>query len=143
MRVSIVAFISGVIFAIGLGISGMTQPQKIIAFLNINSKWSPALILVMASALLVSSATYFMVRKKMKPFIADHWSLPTNNAIDKALIFGSILFGIGWGLAGYCPGPAFVSLVSLQRPAFLFVASMLFGMFIFKIFKKVSTRKYE
>ena len=143
MRVSIVAFISGAIFAIGLGISGMTQPQKIIAFLNIDSNWNPALILVMASALLVSGATYFLVRKRMKPFIADHWSLPSINAIDKALIFGSILFGLGWGLAGYCPGPAFVSLVSLQRPAFVFVAAMLLGMFIFKIFKKVSTRKYE
>jgi uncharacterized membrane protein YedE/YeeE len=129
-----VSFISGLIFALGLGIAGMTRPQKILAFLDLGDLWNPTLLFVMGAAVLVFGSTYSLTRKRSAPLFASKWHLPQNGPISKSLIFGSLLFGIGWGLAGYCPGPAIVSLASLQTTSLIFASSMIAGMLIFKIF---------
>lgn len=137
MKNNISALIVGFIFAIGLGISGMTQPQKVIGFLDLfgsaNSSWDPSLIFVMIGAIAVHFVTYKIVRKRKTPFFSSSWHVPTKNEITPALVVGSILFGMGWGLAGYCPGPAITSLASFEIKPVIFVISMILGMYIFKI----------
>jgi uncharacterized membrane protein YedE/YeeE len=141
MKISISSFISGLIFALGLGIAGMTRPQKIIAFLDIGGAWNPALIFVMGAAVIVFGVTYILIRKRNTPLFANEWHVPKSGPVSRSLIVGSLLFGIGWGLAGYCPGPAIVSLASFQTSSLIFVSSMIAGMLSFKIFDiKVKTK---
>ncbi len=130
------AFLSllcGFIFAIGLGISGMTDPNKVIGFLTLNKDWDPSLAFVMAGAIAIHGTTYFLFRKKTEPFFASSFSKPTTNSITPQLIFGALLFGLGWGIGGFCPGPAVVSTVSLHPKVGVFVVSMLSGFFLVNI----------
>lgn len=136
MKLSIAAFVLGILFAVGLGIAGMTQPIKIIAFLDVTGDWDPSLLLVMASATLVYFLCYRWITQRRAPLLAEKFSLPTAKQIDARLITGSVLFGIGWGLSGYCPGPALVALPSLAPATVVFVASMLAGMVLFKLIEK-------
>ena len=136
MRNALASLIVGFMFAIGLGLSGMTQPQKVIGFLNIFSQWDPSLMFVMFGAISVHFVTYKLIRKKKTPLISSTWHVPTKKEITPALIGGSFLFGIGWALGGYCPGPALTSLASLSTKPFVFVISMLLGMWIFKVIDK-------
>ena len=137
MKNKLISFISGLIFAVGLGLSGMIQPQKIINFLNIFGDWDYSLIFVMGSAVFISGISYLIIKKLKKPILSNAWNIPTNGSVDHKLIFGSALFGVGWGLSGFCPGPAVVSLVTLNKSSILFVISMLTGMILFQIYKKV------
>ncbi len=131
------AFGAGLIFALGLGLSGMTQPSKIIGFLDVTGAWDPSLALVMLGAIAVHSLTYHLwLKKKSKPMFATSFSIPTNKKLDSKLITGAVLFGIGWGLSGFCPGPALVSLVSLQPTVLIFVASMMAGMALFHVYER-------
>jgi len=123
-----VAFFSGLIFSLGLGISGMTQPQKVQAFLDIFGNWNPALALVMVGAIGVHLIFYRWTLKKEKPLLSKSFEIPKSQEINKRLIFGAAIFGIGWGLAGFCPGPAIASLASLNYEVFLFVIFMIIGM---------------
>lgn len=127
------AWLVGFLFALGLGISGMTQPLKVIGFLDLFGSWDPSLMFVMVGAILVHLILYWAIRKRSAPVFSMRWHVPEKTKITKSLIIGSLLFGIGWGLAGYCPGPALTSLASFQSRAFLFVGSMILGMFIFKL----------
>jgi uncharacterized membrane protein YedE/YeeE len=137
MKTAIVAFVVGVIFSIGLGIAGMTQPQKIIGFLDIFGSWDMSLLYVMVGAITVHFITYRLIRLRKTPLLTPTWRVPTKKEITPALIIGSIMFGIGWGLGGYCPGPAVASLASFElRPA-LFVVSMIVGMLLFKLADKI------
>jgi uncharacterized protein len=126
-----VSFLVGLIFAIGLSLSGMTQPQKIISFLD-PWHWDPSLLFVMVGALAVHIVAYPLVRKRKSPLLDTRWHVPTRNDITTRLILGSALFGIGWGLGGFCPGPAITSLASGDVKALLFVFAMIAGMVIFK-----------
>lgn len=126
-----VSFIAGLIFAIGLAVAGMTQPQKIIAFLN-PWGWDPSLMFVMVGAIGVHFITYRFTRKRTSPLLDTQWHVPTRNDITARLVIGSALFGIGWGVGGFCPGPGLVSLASGDARAFIFVGAMLVGMFLFK-----------
>lgn len=132
MKNSIVSFVVGIIFAIGLGVSGMTQPPKIAGFLNIFGLWDPSLLFVMIGAIGVHIIAYPLIRKRRLPVFVNEWQVPKNTKLTKSLVLGAFIFGIGWGLSGYCPGPGIVSLASLGSRPVLFVLSMLFGMFIFK-----------
>ncbi|MDC1173925.1 YeeE/YedE family protein [Bacteriovoracaceae bacterium] len=132
---NIISLISGIIFAIGLVISGMVNPEKVIGFLDIFREWDYSLAFVMGGAIGVNLLFYKLVLSK-KPLFADAHSLPLNKSIDKKLIIGSALFGIGWGLAGICPGPGIVNLVTLKTGAFWFVGSMLVGMGSYKLIFK-------
>lgn len=131
MKNNFSAFAVGFVFSLGLGISGMTRPEKVIGFLDIFGKWDPSLLFVMIGAIGVHFFAFKFIRKKDKPLLADVWHVPKNKKITPALIFGSIIFGFGWGLAGYCPGPAIVSLATFQIFPLTFVAAMIAGMFVF------------
>lgn len=136
MKNAIAAFVVGLVFALGLTLSGMTQPQKVVGFLNLFGDWDPSLIFVMAGAIGVHFITYKLIRRRKSPLLAGNWHVPTKTQITPSLVFGSILFGIGWGLGGFCPGPAVTSLASFESRPFLFVISMLLGMMAFKILDK-------
>lgn len=126
-----VSFLVGFLFAVGLGISGMTQPQKIIGFLN-PWEWDPSLLFVMAGALAVHASTYPLIRKKSSPLLDTKWHVPNRNDVTPRLIIGSALFGVGWGLGGYCPGPGVASLTTGDLRVLLFVGAMIVGMLLFK-----------
>lgn len=126
------ALFCGVLFSLGLGISGMVQPQKVTGFLDLFGSWDPSLIFVMFGAILVYSIGYRVVIRRKIPLFADNFVIPTKKEIDWRLLLGSSLFGIGWGLAGYCPGPAITSFVSFGHSSLLFVSSMLVSMFLFE-----------
>jgi uncharacterized protein len=123
-------FISGLLFGIGLTISGMTDPGRVTDFLDISGAWDPTLILVMAGALTITLPGFMLIQKRPTPFFSEKYYLPTKKDLDVPLISGAILFGIGWGIAGFCPGPAIASLVSLEIESFIFVTAMLGGQFL-------------
>ena len=129
---NVVSFLVGVLFAIGLGVSGMTQPPKVAGFLDIFGNWDPSLMFVMIGAIGVHMVAYFLIRKRQKPVLSHEWHVPRQQLLSKKLIIGSLIFGVGWGLSGYCPGPAVVSLASFGLRPLLFFISMLVGMFCFK-----------
>lgn len=128
--------ISGILFGVGLVLSGMTQPSKVVGFLDFFGNWDPSLAFVMGGAVLINVVLFRMISKRKRPLFAEKFHLPTRKDIDWRLVAGGALFGIGWGMAGYCPGPAITSMVSLQTPAFIFVIAMAAGMFIFTEFEK-------
>lgn len=129
---SLVALVVGFIFAIGLGVSGMTQPAKVIGFLDILGHWDPSLIFVMAGAISIHFVLLKLALKRKAPLLSVQWHIPTKKEITPALVIGSVLFGAGWGLAGFCPGPALTSLASFEPRPFIFVISMIVGMFLFR-----------
>jgi uncharacterized membrane protein YedE/YeeE len=132
-----VTFGAGVLFAVGLVISGMTQPSKVVGFLDFFGRWDPSLAFVMGGAVIINAILFRFIVKRQRPFYEPEFHLPTRNDLDWRLIVGGGLFGIGWGLAGYCPGPGITSLASLQSPAIVFVAAMAVGMLLFSVFDKV------
>lgn len=124
------AFVSGLMFGIGLLVSGMANPSKVLGFLDITGNWDPSLIFVMMGALIVSVIAFQIAKKMKNAFCAESIQIPTSKQIDFNLVIGSMLFGTGWGLAGFCPGPAIVGVGALIPEAALFTASMLAGMFL-------------
>jgi len=140
MNLILGAFISGLIFAVGLGLGGMTQPAKVTAFLDITGNWDPSLAFVMGGAILVYAPLYRLIRRRQSPLFARVFSIPTRADVDPLLIGGSALFGIGWGLGGFCPGPAVVALASGHIAVITFVAAMLAGMYLFKLVDNFRTR---
>ena len=127
------AFAVGLIFAIGLGVAGMTDANKILDFLNVAGDWDPSLLVVIASALSVHFFLYRVILKRKAPLFEKRFLIPTRRDIDTRLIVGSAIFGVGWGLSGLCPGPAITSLLSLGMPVAIFTATMLIGMLIFQL----------
>lgn len=123
-------FFAGVLFALGLVISGMTQPSKVVGFLDIFGNWDPSLALVMGGAVAVHSLAYRWVKGRNSPLLAPTFQIPTKKDIDSKLIIGSALFGVGWGLSGYCPGPAISSSV-VGDPRTLIFASTMVGTMVF------------
>lgn len=124
-----ISIVSGFLFGVGMILSGMSEPANVIAFLDIHGAWSPNLAFVMGGALLVFTPTYFLVSRKSKqPVCTDKFCLSDNKKIDGQLITGAILFGIGWGIAGICPGPAVASIANGSADIVYFVVAMLAGM---------------
>jgi hypothetical protein len=123
-----VAYACGVLFAVGLGVSGMTHPSKVLAFLDFTGEWDPSLALVMGSGVLVNFVFFRMALHQRAPLLAPSFSLPTKTAIDASLVGGAAIFGVGWGLGGFCPGPAVVSVATGATPVVAFVMAMLVGM---------------
>jgi uncharacterized membrane protein YedE/YeeE len=124
-------YLIGVLFGLGLIISGMTNPAKILAFLDIAGAWDPSLIFVMGGAVLVGLIAFYLAKNRTQSFLGGAMQIPTRRDIDRPLIIGSAMFGVGWGLAGFCPGPALVSLGSGELKALVFVVAMLGGMLLF------------
>ena len=127
MKQRIVALLAGFVFAIGLGIAGMTDPRKVIAFLDVTGAWDPSLAFVMIGAIGVHAIAARLARGRARPVLADTFTLPAQQRIDRRLLAGAALFGAGWGAAGFCPGPAIVSLAGLSSNALAFVFAMVFG----------------
>jgi len=124
------ALIAGILFGLGLTLSGMSDPAKVLGFLNIAGDWIPDLIFVMGGAVVVTLIFTPLVVKRARPLLADSFSLPTTQTLDKRLVSGAVLFGVGWGLSGYCPGPAVVSLLYGYESTIVFCLAMLAGMSI-------------
>jgi uncharacterized membrane protein YedE/YeeE len=122
---------AGILFGLGLVISQMVNPAKIIGFLDVAGRWDPTLLVVMAGALAVATPAFRLVLKRSRPLFATGFSLPTRTDLEPRLIAGAALFGIGWGLAGFCPGPAVTALVTLQLPVLVFVVAMLAGALLY------------
>ena len=125
---ALASFGCGLIFGLGLLISGMTQPAKVLGFLDVLGRWDPTLAFVMAAALLVSGTGYALARRLGRPMLAAQHLWPTRTDVDRPLVVGSVLFGVGWGLVGLCPGPALENLASLSPRVFAFVIAMIGGM---------------
>jgi uncharacterized protein len=128
MASATIAFIAGLIFALGLAIAGMTKPENVIGFLDLTGTWRPALAFVMVGAIMVFGVTYRIIIKRPRPFFDLKFHLPDKTRIDRRLIGGAVLFGLGWGIAGYCPGPALTALGAGVSDTFIFVPALLAGM---------------
>ena len=129
----ILVFISGIIFGLGLTISNMTNPAKVISFLDLFGSWDPSLAFVMGGAILVTAPLLYILRDKENLVLVSHIDLPNKKNIDSPLIIGSFLFGIGWGAVGFCPGPAISSIALLNPLGLLFVASMIIGFYLSQV----------
>jgi uncharacterized membrane protein YedE/YeeE len=125
---ALASFACGLIFGLGLLISGMTQPTIVLGFLDVLGRWDPTLVFVMIGALAVSAAGYALARRRHRPLLEVRFQWPTRTDIDRPLVVGSVLFGIGWGLVGLCPGPAIENLASLSPGVIVFVLAMIAGM---------------
>jgi len=128
----ITAFLAGLVFGLGLILSGMANPAKVIGFLDLAGAWDPSLTFVMIGAIAVGMVAFLLVRNRIVSLLGAEMKLPTARQIDRRLVVGSVLFGMGWGIAGFCPGPAFVALGMGEVKAAVFVAAMLLGMGIFE-----------
>jgi len=124
------AFISGLLLSIGIALSGMIDPAKVLGFLNVLGNWDPSLALVMIGALVVYTLGFRLTQRNSSPFFAETFHLPAHTKIDRPLLIGASLFGIGWGLVGYCPGPAIAALTTGSSGTLAFVAAMMAGWFI-------------
>lgn len=136
MALNLASFVCGLVFGIGLLISGMTEPSKVLGFLDLFGAWDATLAFVMAGAVAVSWVGFALARRRSAPVLASQFAWPTRNDIDAPLIAGSAMFGIGWGLSGICPGPALVNFAGLSAPIIVFVAAMVTGMFGFELWQR-------
>jgi len=126
----------GLLFGVGLILAGMTDPSKVLGFLDLAGLWDPSLAFVMGGAILVSLGAFALAKKRTTSFLGGAMHLPTSRDIDKRLVIGSLLFGAGWGLAGFCPGPALVSVGTGNPKAVVFVLAMLAGMALFEMLER-------
>ncbi len=129
-------FLVGLLFGVGLLLSGMTDPGKVLGFLDLFGLWDPSLALVMGGAIAVGFFAFALARKRTTSFLGGAMRLPSFQQIDKPLVIGALLFGAGWGLAGFCPGPALVSVAAGQTKAAFFVVFMLLGMLGFELWDR-------
>jgi hypothetical protein len=135
----LIALLSGVIFGLGLIISEMVNPAKVIAFLDLAGAWNPSLGLVMAGAIAVALPAFYVAKRKQNSVCGMEMHLPNNKTIDTRLIVGSLTFGVGWGVAGFCPAPALVSAAAGQWQAIVFSLAMIVGFYVFAILEKRKT----
>lgn len=138
----ITAFITGLIFGLGLLISGMANPDKVLSFLDLAGAWDPSLALVMLGAIAVGVVAFTFIKGRSQSLLGEPLRLPTKTALDRRLIVGSLGFGVGWGLAGFCPGPALVALGAGEAKAAVFVAAMLAGMGLFELLENRKTASH-
>jgi uncharacterized membrane protein YedE/YeeE len=138
---NIAALLSGAVFAVGLSISGMTHPEKVIAFLDIFQSvgaWDPSLLFVIGGAMLTYAVAYRLSLRRSGPYLGERFMIPTRRDLTPRLIIGSAMFGAGWGLAGLCPAPAISATVSGNLPVLLFFVTMIAGMLLFRVYESLS-----
>jgi hypothetical protein len=140
-RSHLTAFLAGLVFAIGLGLAGMTQPAKVLAFLDVLGAWDPSLAVVMAGAMAVYTLLFRVALRLEVPLFGGALQIPTRKDLDPRLVGGAALFGVGWGLAGFCPGPALVSSVTGNSAVLLFVIAMTAGMYLHGALEAISSRR--
>ncbi|MFA6053617.1 MAG: YeeE/YedE family protein [Methylobacter sp.] len=130
------AFVVGLLFGLGLIISGMTDPSKVIGFLDLAGAWDPSLAFVMGGAILIGTTAFTVAKKRQRSLLGAPMRLSSATGLDSRLLLGSLVFGIGWGMSGFCPGPAVVSAAAGQPKAWIFVASMLAGMALYSMIER-------
>ena len=133
-----IEFLVGLLFGIGLLVSGMTDPGKVLGFLDLAGAWDPSLAFVMGGAILVGLVAFTLAKQRTRTFLGTALHLPTSRDIDRRLVLGSLTFGVGWGLAGFCPGPGLVALGAGEAKAAVFVAAMVGGMLLFELVERRS-----
>lgn len=129
---NLAALLGGVVFGAGLVLAGMTDPDKVLAFLTLNSNWDPSLIFVMGAAVMVGLVGFTALGRAQRPLFADQFLAPVGQAIDRQLLLGAALFGVGWGVAGFCPGPAIVGVFTLDPRAWVFMVTFVVGMVLYE-----------
>ena len=132
------SLLAGLVFGLGLIVSGMANPAKVIGFLDLAGRWDPSLALVMAGAIAVGAIAFALARTRTASLLDAPMMLPTDKQIDRRLLAGALVFGVGWGIAGFCPGPALVAIGMGSAKAVVFVVAMLAGMGIFRIAEKLA-----
>jgi uncharacterized membrane protein YedE/YeeE len=130
---SVFALLSGIVFGLGLILAGMSNPRKVLSFLDITGLWDPSLIFVMAGAIGVGIIAFTIAKKRTKAFLGDVMHMPTKQDIDRKVIVGGLVFGIGWGIAGICPGPALVLLGAGSKQGVIFLIAMLIGIVLYSV----------
>ena len=133
----IISLVSGIIFSVGLVISEMINPEKVLGFLDLFGNWDPSLAFVMIGALIVSSPLFHIIKNKEKPLFTEKFNYSNNKEVNNRLIVGSALFGAGWGLGGLCPGPAISSIALININSITFVFAMFFGFYLVKFLKSL------
>lgn len=136
MAYAFASLLAGLVFGLGLLISGMANPDKVLGFLDLAGPWDPSLALVMVGAIMVGVVGVAVARRRTLSFLGASISLPTNTRIDKRLVLGGLTFGVGWGLAGFCPGPGLVALGAGELKALVFVVAMVAGMSVFEVIER-------
>ncbi len=139
----LMALVAGLVFGLGLIVSGMTDPSKVLGFLDLAGNWDPSLAFVMGGALLVGALAFPFAVKRPQSLLGEAMRLPTATQIDWRLVLGSLTFGLGWGLAGYCPGPALASLAQGGAKPLLFFIAMLTGMLVFEVLERMSVKSQK
>lgn len=140
MRIPIASLVTGTLFGAGLALSDMINPARVLAFLDLTGNWDPSLAFVMGGAIIPMVIAYAVSRRMRTPLFDKSFFIPENRVLDRRLLIGAALFGIGWGLVGFCPGPAIAGLVMGAWQPWLFVAAMLGGMFIHRIATSSNTK---
>ena len=135
------SWVAGVIFGLGLIVSGMADPAKVLGFLDLAGAWDPSLAFVMAGAIAVGAVAFAVARERTVSFLGVEMNLPTTRRIDRRLVAGSLMFGIGWGVAGFCPGPGLVALGMGEIKALVFVVAMLAGMELYVVLERRKQRQ--
>lgn len=133
----VTAFIAGLVFGIGLLLGGMTDPAKVLGFLDLAGNWDPSLAFVMGGAVLVGLVAFRIAGRRERSLLGEAMRFPTATRIDRRLVLGSIAFGVGWGVAGFCPGPALASLATGGTRVLLFTGAMLAGMAVFELLERI------
>lgn len=136
MKPSFSALVAGLVFGLGLILSGMANPAKVLGFLDLAGRWDPSLAFVMAGAIAVGVVAFSAARGRTRSLLGEPMRMPTATQLDRRLVGGSLLFGIGWGIAGFCPGPALVALGMGETKAAVFVLAMLAGMGIHALLER-------
>ncbi len=136
----VLAFVTGLLFALGLGVAGMTLPEKIVGFLDFSGKWDPTLMFVMGGATMVYGVAFRLIRRRARPLFADVLAVPTRRDIDARLIGGAAIFGVGWGMGGFCPGPALVGGIGGAQQVLLFLAGMTGGVIVYRVWDRAVNR---
>lgn len=135
------SLVTGTLFGMGLAISGMTDPGRVLDFLDLAGDWNPSLLFVLGAAVAVTVIAFRWILQQKKPLFSDNFSLPTRTAIDRDLVVGSLIFGIGWGISGYCPGPAIASLASPNWESWIFLPAMLLGALLHRVLQTSQAKK--
>ena len=141
MRQTVIALLAGTLFGAGLAVSGMADPQRVRAFLDLFGAWDPTLAFVMAGAILPMAIAWRVQSRMSSPLAVSTFALPTTRDLDPRLVIGAAIFGIGWGIAGLCPGPAIANLTIAPAPAAIFVAAMLAGMILHKLLPAIPAKQ--
>ena len=141
MRHGVPGLLVGLLFGAGLVLSGMVDPARVLGFLDVAGAWNPLLAFVLVAALVPSAIAYALVRKMPRPLMAEEFCIPQNRTIERRLLAGAAMFGVGWGLVGWCPGPAIAGLVYGKWQSWLFVAAMIAGMWLQRLYADLRDRR--